>query len=194
MCTIALAIAGVGVAIQAAQSMSQYAGQQQQYDAQVQQNQIEANNIYAATRNNYLQAQQQMQYHNDEAEQKLANNAAAARAARATAMTSAGETGVSGISVSALQQEYESRQGEFAANVEYNRKSADAALSTEMTGFEAQGNSSLNRMRSPVAPSLLSPLLSIGADVAGSYGKLFPDPGTGNELSPNFGTQSGLSR
>lgn len=161
------------VVIAGASAAMQY--QQQQVAAHNQNtfNNQEAANVRDATVNNYKQAETQIGYHNDEASQQFQENEKNSRNAEAGAMASAAQAGVTGNSVSALAQEYESRAGSFASDVTYNRNAADNEIQLQMQGFNTQGQSQINQLRPATGPSLITPALQIGGAAAGAAGTYY---------------------
>lgn len=187
------------LAITAASAAAQYQGQKNQAAAQANQNAQQTALINQDRINKYSAAQQQQDLVNQEAYQKLDQNGQATRSALATAMTSAGEAGVSGTSVSALQQEYLSRQGDYANDVENNRVASDERLTQQMQGFDVQAQSAINSERQPVQPSMLGMGLQIAGGAANAYSNYAyfnsrnPSPGGGEAPAGmwNGGTATG---
>jgi hypothetical protein len=164
------------VAISAAQAISSYQGASAQAKAQEASNAIQRQNIQDAYQNNMIQATQQYGYKNDEAAQKLQQDAIKTRAATATALTSAGEAGVAGNSVSALADEYAQNAATFKGDVDYNRLAEDNELQWQMRGFGSQQQSQINSLKQPVQPSLIGAGLQIGGAAVNSYGTFMYNP------------------
>jgi hypothetical protein len=171
MCVpVMAAMAIASVAISAAQAVSQYQGQSAQAKATDAANAIQRQSIEQAYKNNMTQAVDQYGYKNDEAAQKLQQNAIASRASEATMSTAAGEAGVSGNSVMALQQEYDQKAASFKGDVDYNRLAEDNELQWQMKGFGTQEQSRINSLRPGVQPSLIGAGLQIAGAAANAYG------------------------
>src|SRR5262249_21353523 len=115
-----------------------------------------------------------------------------ARAAKATALTSAGENGVEGVSIGALAQEYDARQGEFDAGTIYNREADTREIQLQESGFNTQAQSADNQLRPPVYPSMLNMGLQIAGSGVNAYNRyiapganLNPGP-TPSTTGPSF--------
>ena len=178
MCFVAIPAAvmmAVTVAMTASQAAMQYQQQQQAAEQQNAYNKTQADNVRAATINNYNQAETQLAYHNDAAANQIAENERNTRSAEAEAMASTAQAGVTGNSVTALAQEYQARAGEFTSDVEYNRNAADNEIQLQMQGFSTQGQSEINSLRGVAPPSLLGPALQIGGSAVSAYGQFSPN-------------------
>lgn len=168
--TAALYIAmAATVATAAGSAAMQYQQQQKAAHDQNTFNTAQANNVRDATIENYKQAGTQIAQHNDEAENQLQQNERASRDAEASAMASAAQNNVTGNSVSALAQEYDSRAGSFASDVTYNRNAADNEIQLQMQGFNTSAQGQINSLRPATGPSLLTPALQIGGAAASAY-------------------------
>jgi hypothetical protein len=155
MCEPVTIIAAIGVAITAAEAISQYETQ-----SDMAKNQRESNR--AATTDAYKQAGQQEILVNDQAWQKENAEAVKAREAQATSATGAGEAGVSGLSVDALSRSYFTREGQYDEGVTVNRQSDIDRLELQQQGFLNQNVSANNRITQPSAIGLTASLAGAG--------------------------------
>lgn len=159
------------LAIGVASSGAGLLGQMSQGAAVTARNKMQANLDLRALNDEYTQGAHQEIYRNDEAEQKLHANSQAARAASATAAVSAGEAGVQGTSVNALMQEYDAKKGQYAADVEYNRKSENDAIQLQMKGFKDQAQSQLNQLTPPTPPDYFGAIAGVGESAFSAYNR-----------------------
>lgn len=178
---LTLTLAAVSTAVGVAGAAAQAAGQQAQANQVAARNQIQQNLVAQNRANQMQQGQQQIVYKNDEAFQQLETSAMSKRSAEATAMASAGDNGVNGVSVGALAQEYDARQGEFASDVTYNRDAATSQIQLQMQGFNTQAESADNQLPIPNYPSMINTGLQIGGSALGAYNKYIAPGNTGGD-------------
>lgn len=153
MLTLAL---GAGQAIMGYQAQQQAASRQNQYYAQ----NAEAAN--AAVVNQYAATQNQRLEERSSADQDKMQGDIAAMKARGSAVTAAGESGVSGLSVDALVNDYYGQQGRHNESIDTNYQMKSDYLTAQMDQQNAQATSRINSVQRAAPPSFADALLRIG--------------------------------
>lgn len=171
-----LAIAGIGLAISAAQSVATVMGQQAQAQAQADaQNdynrQLERNALTARNQNlANLEAERNTAL--GDTREQINQNQMALRRAQATARVSAGEAGISGLSVDALLRDLEGQAGYDNSTATTNYLRQDQQINVRRENIQNQYESTLNGVRQPTtqSPNYLGAALSIGQSGLNAYG------------------------
>lgn len=148
---------GAGQAIMGFQAQSQAAERQNQF---YQQNAEAAN---AAVANQYAFTQLQRNEERAAADQDKTETDIAAMKARGTAITAAGESGVSGLSVDALVNDYYGRQGRRDQSIDQNYQMRSDYLTAQMDQQQAGATSRINSVQRVAPPSFADALLRIGS-------------------------------
>jgi ABC-type uncharacterized transport system YnjBCD substrate-binding protein len=156
-----MCVAILSVAVSALSSVAGFMQQQQQYEAQQQQyenNRISANkaavNKYASQQNRALQERAAA----SQEAQKLQTDA---MSSRATAEVAAGESGVSGLSVDALIQDFYGQEGRYERTLSNNYQMSADYLRSEMDVTQSQAEGRINSVEQPIKPSFAGAAIRI---------------------------------
>lgn len=159
-------VSGIGQAVMG------YQAQQQQFAAQKQQYELNAQNARDATMAQYRQLDRKMRQESIKAEQeKFKNNIQTAKAA-ARAKVAAAEGGVSGVSVDNLIGDIYGQSGRFDTAVDANLETTNQFLQGEKDVAEAGGQSQINSVAIPTPPnpmSMVVDIFSAGASAGAQY-------------------------
>jgi hypothetical protein len=146
-------MAGLTLAMGAAQAVAGYQGQQAQYEAEQQRynENVMASNQAAAVQYEY--ANRRIQQERAAAATEKADVAMDVREARAKAFVAAGESGVSGFSVDNLLAEFTQRGTRYANRVDQNLEMTTDQIQASKLESQAQAQSRINSLPQPQKPS-----------------------------------------
>lgn len=153
MCIAALplisVIASIGSAVAGFAQAQQAADEQNAYHEQNRKAAVAAaGDKYASQQNRILQER-------EAASQELQEKQIAAMKTRATAVTSAGESGVTGLSVDALETDLLAQQGRQSAAIQTNWEIKQQYMEDEMQSIYHQTVGRINSVRKASSPSPL---------------------------------------
>ena len=156
----------ISTALSVAGTAASAISQGQAADAQEAANARQADMIRQSSIANTDQSALQLDQEKEGAAQKIAQNNEAAAQAIGTARVSAGESGVSGLSVNALLQDFAGQSAEYNQNVGKNFKNFSQQNSIDRKNIDARSKG--NQLGTPNAPDYLGAGLKIaGAGVSG---------------------------
>jgi hypothetical protein len=162
---ITLLSTGLGIA----QSVVQYNGAQDQYDAQMDVQRQNAINASKATENQYaninVRAQQEEMA---TAQQRQESKIEAAKAA-STVEVAAAEGGVSGLSVDAVLRDIYAQHGRNEATLDVNQRMSRDYLTGELKAAEAGGQNQINSVPIPEKPSAMPHFLNAFGSSLNAY-------------------------
>jgi hypothetical protein len=168
------------LAITAAATAASLYSQGQQVKYQNQANQRQAENAIAARDANVNQTNLEMVQEREKAMQNLEQNNLKADAAKATAITSAGESGISGLSVGSLLDELSMNQSRYNNSVVTNYDRTEVALENQRQNANISAGNVIAGLRTPNAPDYAGAALRI----AGAYGN-YANSGGSAKIGPN---------
>ncbi|CAB4124788.1 hypothetical protein UFOVP63_30 [uncultured Caudovirales phage] len=161
MCTIAAAIGAAG-------TVAQFAGQQQQADAQNAASEANAASARAAAANKY-DASQRRDYFDQISAQKEGYDAAMkGRASIGTANASSGDSGVAGTTLGEIIASGQAQSAENQSRVDMKRADITQSYLDNVKGYQAEAQARINSMPKQDGPNPLG--LAIGLASAGAQG------------------------
>lgn len=180
-----LAVAGLtsilSFAVGAAQAVMGFSAQQQQAD---QQNAYYAANADAARRAaiaQYANEQNAIIQKRNAADQDVLETRIQALQARGTAYNAAGESGVTGLSVNALIDDYYGREGRRVDSIDQNYQMDRDYLRAQMDSTQATAESRINSVQRAQPPSFADAAIRIAGAAVGALGNYtkMTNPGYG---------------
>ncbi|HWJ86588.1 MAG TPA: hypothetical protein VNS12_00780 [Pelagibacterium sp.] len=165
----------VSLAIGAAQSVVQYAGEVQAYNEHEQCRLDNRRRAEEDTRQQYNANLTRVLQEQDAMGAEKAAVSRDARAARARATVAAGESGVSGLSVDALLRDFYGQEGAYTDRLDEQVEWTTRQLQYEQQGIRAAGEGKANAVPKGTKPSFFAAGLRIagaGLDSVNSYNRM----------------------
>jgi hypothetical protein len=172
-----LPVAGVAAAVGILQGVVGFMGQQQAYEGQKAQYEANIQNAKTATFDRYDAINKRVMQENAAKSQELQEASIQSAQARASARTAAAESHVGGVSVANVLGDMYAKEGRFfrstAVNFDYTRD----YMQSEGRSAQAQGQSQINSVPKPTAPSPFAAVLNIFGQAVQGYSQMTqPNP------------------
>lgn len=161
--------------IGAAQSVMQYMGEMEQFEANERFRKENAERANENAKQEYNANLNRISQEQDASGAQKADVQREARAAVAKATVAAGESGVSGLSVDALLADFYGREGTYVDRLDQQTAWTTEQLAYEQKGVRAKAIDRANSIQPATPPSFLAAGLRIagaGMDAFGSYGRM----------------------
>jgi Mg/Co/Ni transporter MgtE len=167
MCIPAAAMPILTMAMSVASGVVGYMAQSQQADYQNKMAEVQAKNARTAANSQYKALALRDQQTATQTGQKMEIKSKEAAQAMSTAAVAAGESGVSGLSVTALLSDYARQQGNANTIYRYNRDAQLQQSVYDRKGIQSQGQSRINEAAARMLPepSFIGHALKIGGDI-----------------------------
>ncbi|MDR7145555.1 hypothetical protein [Rhizobium sp. BE258] len=143
----------IGFTISAASTAVGFVGESAAADEQNRMYQENAQRANQNARDQMFATQQRMLQEQEAGAAEKINTMKEARAAKATATVAAGESGVNGLSVEALLQEFDGRAASYNDRVDQNTDWTMNQLNAEMKGIRANAEDRINSVQRASKPS-----------------------------------------
>ncbi len=162
----------IGLAIGAAQTVTGYIGEKQQYESQEAYRLENIKRANASALEQYNQATLRQTQEADAAGLQKEQVIRDARAARATATAAAGEAGVSGLSVDALLADFYGKEGSYKDQLDQQTEWTNTQFQYEQKGIRSTAEDRANSIAPATPPSFMSAglrILGSGVDSFSTY-------------------------
>lgn len=157
------------LALTTASGVSSYMAQSAAADAQEEYNAQLRENAKQAYQNDLDALRLQQEQDVNASEEEILKNQIEARQTKARAKTAAGEAGVSGLSVSALLNDYNRQEAAYKDSIEHNLENRHKQRDLERTSAHTRYKSRVNSIQPVNRPSLIGTGLSIASEGLGTY-------------------------